>query len=265
MRFYQNIIFLNHCYSMYARRRVARPKRRIAKKRMGLRKKSYRRPIPRAIITNTAAVKETYSVPVMDGNVTFFRSTSLADAVFDRAQTVASAFQEFRVKYIKLTFRPNADTFPAVAGNSIPQLYFMIDKANSIPTNADSNTFFSMGARPRRMDDKNLTYIWAPTALVSTLIAPNVTTTAEVKLRPWLSTNANSQNPGAAWAPNQTDHLGCAFYVTKINPADALEYNVDVEVVFQFRKPVWKGGSSSVNNQMIDNGELKPIPTSNTV
>jgi len=243
---------------MYARRSRRPVAKRGRKAKRGY-KRSYKR-VPRSITTNTAAVKETYSVAVPDGNVTFFRSISLADLVYDRAQTVASAFQEFRVKYIKLTFRPNADTFPAVAGNSIPNLYFMIDKSNSIPTNADANTFFSMGARPRRMDDKNLTYTWLPTALVSTLIAPNVTTTAQIKTRPWLSTNANSQNPGAGWAPNQTDHLGCAFYVTKINPNDKLEYNVDVEVVFQFRKPVWKGGSSSVSsNQMIQDGTIKPI------
>lgn len=240
---------------MYAKRN-----RRPYAKRPRKGKRAPRKSVPRAITTNTGAIKETYSIAVPDGNVTFFRSTSLADAVFDRAQTVASAFQEFRIKYIKLTFRPNADTFPAVAGNSIPTLYFMMDKANAIPTNADANTFFSMGARPRRMDDKNLTYTWYPTALVSTLIQPGVTTAAQLRTRPWLSTNANSANPGAAWAPNQTDHLGCAFYVTKINPADALEYNLDVEVVFQFRKPVWKGSSSSVSNQMIDDGQLKPIP-----
>ena len=217
------------------------------------------RRVPRAITTNTAAVKETYSVPVIDGAVTFFRATSLADAVFDRSQTVASAFQQYRVKYIKLTFRPNADTFPAVAGNSIPQLYFMMDKSNSIPTNADSNTFFSMGARPRRMDDKNLTYYWHPTALVSNLIAPGVVSAAQLKTRPWLSTNANAQNPAAGWAPDQTDHLGCAFYVTKINPADNLQYDVDVEVVFQFRKPVWKGGSAETVTQQIVDGKLETI------
>lgn len=234
-------------------------RRNPARKTKGMRKR-----IPRAITTNTAAVKETYSVPVMDGLVTFFRSTSLADAVFDRSQAVASAFQQYRVKYIKLTFRPNADTFPAIAGNSIPTLYFMYDKSNSIPTNADSNTFFSMGARPRRMDDKNLTYIWKPTALVSNLIGPNVVSAAQLRTRPWLSTNANAQNPAAGWAPDQTDHLGCAFYVTKINPADALEYNVDVEVVFQFRKPVWKGSATETVTQHIDNGQVKqlnpPIP-----
>lgn len=241
---------------MYKSRRpiTRRPRRRVArksyKKRMPLRR------VPRAITTNTAAVKETFSIQIMDGIPTFIRNLRLADPVFDRSQTVASAYQQYRVKYIKLTFRPSADTFPAVAGNGIPQLYFMYDKSNSIPTNADADTFFSMGAKPRRMDDKNLVYAWKPTVLNTSLGQAGVTTSADLMTRPWLSTNDNAQNPGAVWAPSSIAHLGCVFYVTKINPADALEYSLDVEVVFQFRKPTWKGSSSSSPHQVIENGQV---------
>lgn len=211
--------------------------------------------------TNTASIKECYSVPVVDGAVTFFRSVQLADVVYDRAQQVAAAYQQFRIRYVKLTFRPSADTFPAVPGNVIPQLYFMYDKSNAIPTNATAGTFYSMGARPYRMDDKNLKFTWKPTALTADLIAPGVTTASQLRTSPWLSTNANSGNPGAVWQPSEVDHLGCAFYVTKINPADTINYTVDVEVVFDFRKPVWKGADSSesANNQKIENGQVTSI------
>lgn len=234
-----------------------RPRRKSVRRRKTGRKMMIAR--PRATYTtNTASIKENYSVPVLDGNVTFFRSTQLADIIYDRAQTVAQAYQQFRIKYIKLYFRPSADTFPAVVGNTIPQLYFMIDKANAIPTNATAGTFFSMGCRPRRMDDKNITYSWSPTALTADFSAPGVVTASQLRTSPWLSTNANSGNPGAVWQPSQVDHLGCAFYVTKINPGDTITYTVDVEVVFQFRKPLWKGSDSSesVNNQKIENGQL---------
>lgn len=248
---------------MYARRPVAR-RRRLAKKRSRPYAKKTRvgRRIPRSITTNTAAVKETYSFQAVDGNMTYIRNIQLADAIYDRSQTVASAFQEFRIKYVKLTFRPSADTFPAVAGNTIPQLYFMKDLANAIPTNATADTMFSMGCRPRRMDDKNLVYAWKPSTLTSDIVGPGVNTASQIKISPWLSTNANSGNPVPAWAPSTVDHLGCVFYVTKINPADALQYNVDVEVVFQFRKPVWKGSSESVNNFQLINGEVKPLSVS---
>lgn len=244
------------------------------KRRSNLRRKPYkksvrrynkkRRIIPRKFKanTNTASVKEAYQLPIPDGNVVFFRSVQLADIIYDRAQQVAAAYQQFRIKYVKLTFRPSADTFPAVAGNVIPQLYFMKDLVNAIPTNATSDTFYSMGCRPRRMDDKNLVYAWKPSTLTADIVAPGVTTAAQMKISPWLSTNANSGNPVAAWAPSQVDHLGCAFYVVKINPGDALQYIVDVEVEFQFRKPVWRGSDSAEqNNLKITNGQVVPMTT----
>lgn len=235
-----------------------KPRRKLARKP---RRKAYRprRMMKRAITTNTASVKEAYQVGIPDGNVVFFRQTALSDVIFDRAQTVAQAYQEYRIKYIKLTFRPSADTFPAVAGNSIPQLYWQIDKANAIPLTADADTFYSMGTRPRRMDDKNLVYTWKPTVLTTDMTNPGLTTAGQLRTRPWLSTNANSGNPAGIWAPSAIEHLGCVFYVTKINPADAITYFVDVEVVFQFRKPTWKGGNTVENSVLLENGSIKPV------
>lgn len=240
------------------KKRSTRPRRRVMRKRRVVRKAPIRR-APRYTI-NTASVKEAYNVQIPDGNVIFLRNTQLADLIFDRSQAVAAAYQQYRIKYVKLTFKPSADTFPAVAGNVIPQLYWMIDKTNSIPLNADANTFFSMGARPRRMDDKNLIYAYKPSALVADFTAAGVTTASQLKISPWLSTNANSGNPVAGWAPSAVDHMGCAFYVTKINPADALQYSLDVEVVFEFRKPLWKGSNGQeVSNLQIEDGSVKPL------
>lgn len=231
---------------MYAPRA---PRRKTARRtvRKTYRKRGVRRArrIPRAITTNTASVKECYSAQVPDGQLIFARQTQLADPSFDRAQTVAQAYQQFRIKYIKMTFRPSADTFAPVAGNIIPQLYFMLDKSNSIPTNANMGTFLSMGCRPRRMDDKNLVYVWKPTVLNTSLAQGGVMTSADLLTSPWLSTNNNAQQPGAAWAASTIAHLGCAFMVTKINPNDNINYLVDLEVVFQFRKPLWKVEQSS--------------------
>lgn len=240
----------------------SRPRRTLRTRRVSRKRLTLSRRRPYVAPTNSASVKETYSTTVMDGAMTFFRQTQLGDAVFDRSQQVASAFQQYRIKYIKLTFRPSADTFTPVVGNSIPQLYFMYDKNNAIPTNATSDTLYSMGAKPHRMDDKNLVFAWKPSVLNTSLGQAGATTSADVLTRPWLSTNANAQNPGAAWAPSTIAHLGCVWYVTKINAQDALEYTVDVEVVFQFRKPTWKGSSKASTYQTIENGQVvtKPNP-----
>lgn len=232
--------------------RRARPRRALRAKRVAAR---YRRAFgrrpprrvprpPRAITTNTASVKECYQLQIPDGQMVFGRNFALNNVQFDRAQTVAQAYQEFRIKYIKLTFRPSADTFQPIAGNVIPQLYYMIDKTNSIPTTADANTMFSLGCRPKRFDDKNIVVAWKPATIQASYTAPGVATAQQMIVSPWLSTNANAYNPAGAWAPSGVDHLGIVFYVVKINPADALNYFVDVEVVFQFRKPNWKGESA---------------------
>jgi len=194
----------------------------------------------RVAATNCASIKENYSQVIPDGAVIFGRSFQLANVQYDRAQTVAQAYQEFRVKYIKFTFRPGADTFIPTPGNQIPTLYYMIDKTNSIPTTANAGTFYSLGCKPCRMDDKQIEVVWRPSVLVSTATAAGVAQASQYEERPWLSTNANAFNPAAAWAPSTVDHLGIVFYVTKINPADTISYNVDIEVVFEFRKPNWK-------------------------
>lgn len=227
------------------------PKRRIttksgylAKRRRTQKMIGRRRPVPRGMArvaaTNCASVKEAYTASVPDGTVLYGRTFQLANPEFDRAQTVAQAYQEFRVKYIKMTFRPAADTFSPVPGNSIPTLYYIIDKTNSVPTTANAGTFFSLGCKPHRMDDKQIEVVWKPAVLVSTATAAGVAQASEYSERPWLSTNANAFNPAAAWAPSTVDHLGIVLYVTKINAADSINYNIDFEVEFEFRKPNWR-------------------------
>lgn len=198
------------------------------------------------LTSDYAKVRENFQIQVPAGVPQFYRSFQLADLLFDRAQTVAQAYQQFRIKYIRLTFRPNYDTFQAgPPGNArIPQLYFMYDKTNSIPTNANAETFNSIGARPYRMDDKNLIRAWKPTVLNAPMTAPGIAIASQVLTSPWLSTNANSGNPGAVWAPSNVDHLGAVFYITNTVAGDAQVYTVDVECLFEFKKPSWKAGET---------------------
>jgi len=192
----------------------------------------------------------------------FFRSLELADGLYDRSQSVAAAFQEFRMKYVKLTFRPSADTFAPAAGNTIPQLYFQMDKSNAVPTNANLQTLLDMGCRPIRFDARNIVKVYKPSVLTADMISPGVTSASQMRITPWLSTNANSGNPGAAWAPSVVDHLGCLWHVTQMNPLTPnINYIVDVEVVFQFRKPLWRrgDGETQMKANLITDGQVNPI------
>lgn len=221
-------------------------------------KRVYRR---RGITTNTASVRENYSVAVNDGVANFF-TVALSNTTFNRAQAVAAAYQSYRIKYVKLTFRPSADTFPVGAG-PIPQMYFQMNKYASIPTNATVQTLLDMGARPIRFDDKNITRAWKPTVLMGAdQTAPSSQLEASVvKTTPWLSTNQLAQNPTSGWSPSNVEHLGCVFFVTKPSPTTpTIAYNVDVEVVFQYRRPLAQVPDSvQTQNVFIKGEELIPV------
>lgn len=190
-----------------------------------------------------------------------FFNTALAAATYNRSQAVAQAFQEYRIKYVKLTFKPSADTFTPAAGNIIPQLYFQMNKYNAVPTNANLQTLLDMGCRPIRFDDKNVMRAWKPTVLLGADLVPLAAVSAQKPLTtPWLSTNANAQNPGAVWLPSNVEHLGCLFIVQKPNPATpTINYVVDVEVVFQFRRPLSTVGDTSTPAITLHGEEIRPI------
>lgn len=225
---------------LWRRRRVAR--RRVARR------------VPRSITTNTAAVRENYTTSVPDGTMISL-TNALNQPTFDRAQSVAAAFQEFRIKYVKIIFKPSADTFTPAAGNTIPQLYFQMNKYASVPTNANLQTLLDMGCRPVRFDDKNIMRAYKPCVLLGADTAPPgfIVNAQKPLTTPWLSTNALAQNPAATWSPSAVEHLGCLFYVTKINPATpTLNYTIDVELVFQFRRPLSVVGDSVPQMKLID-------------
>lgn len=232
------------------------------KGRRGGRKTGARRgKVPRSIVTNTAAVRENFSTSVPDGGLVFF-STYLSQTTFDRAQQVAEAFQEYRIKYVKLTFRPSADTFAPAAGNIIPNLYFQMNKYQAIPPNATIQNLLDIGCKPVRFDDKNIMRVYKPTVLLATDKSGVPNGTNKVMTTPWLSTNINAQNPIPGWAPDDTEHLGCIFVVQKPNPATpTINYTVDVEVVFQFRRPNWGPAQQPVPPTTLKMGQdgLRPI------
>lgn len=219
-------------------RRSTKPKRKMNKRKM------YRRGGSKLRRTSDLAkCRETYQLQVQAGQMTFFKD-ALADVNFDRAINVARAYQQYRIAYMKLTFRPNNDTYPAGGAATLPQLYFMIDKTSSIPLNADAATLNSVGARPIRVDDKNIVRYWKPGVLTADQNGPGISA-AQTKISPWLSTNDQAGAPAGGWTPDETIHHGAVFYITKTQPGDAQFYTVDVELLFEYRRPCWYIPSSS--------------------
>jgi len=158
---------------------------------------------------------------------------------YQRAVTVASAYQFYRITQISVKFKPRLDTYIAGGAGTVPYLYTMIDRAGAIPTNIGIAELLQMGAKPRRFDDKTLTVKWRPSVLTDVAIAPGGASTSsapqQYKISPWLTTNATATSPGA-WTPSTVDHLGLYYYVETSGTLSL--FDVEVTVDFQFKKPL---------------------------
>lgn len=182
--------------------------------------------------------------------------------LFPRAQTVGSAYQEFRIRRITLAFKSTADTFLSSVGNAaIPQLYYMVDKKGVVPTNFTVDTLTSMGALPRRFDDKLKKILWAPAVLQSSLTDPLALSTAAAaaNISPWLPTN-NSPGTTGAYVPSDVDHLGVSWFVYVPNGSTPIQYDVDIFVDFEFRKPLWKAPATGPKALEWNEYFIKPDP-----
>lgn len=210
------------------------------KRRVGLRRRGFRaaRDVPDMA---SCSVKRTITTPdYPDGNFRTndmydFRNTDLAS--YDRAVQIAKAYQHYRIKKITLTLKPTHDTFQAGAGQSSrPNLYYMIDKSGSIPDNVTLEALKQMGAKAHAFDEKPFVISWRPSVLTGDTTAPGVVTSAQYKISPWLSTSANPLiNP---WVPSSVDHLGVFWFVEQLILGPSA-YTAEVEVQFQFKKPLF--------------------------
>lgn len=162
-----------------------------------------------------------------------FADFKLAD--FPRAVQVAGAYQHYRVSGIKLTFKPNYDTY--APGNQKQFLYYMIDKADAIPGTVTLEGLKQMGARPRTFDEKSTAITWRPSVVMDAEVGA-AGTSASYKVSPWLSTNANAGAPGF-WNASRISHKGLKWYIEAPGvAAGAQTVYVEVELQFQFKKPL---------------------------
>lgn len=164
-------------------------------------------------------------------------NTQLID--YQRAVQVAAAYQHYRIRKITLTFKPSFDTFGGAGTTTKPNLYHMIDKSGTIPTNANLEALKQMGAKPRQLDEKNLTVSWRPSVLESAMYAAGgvgASSSSKYVISPWLATTAANVSPGV-FVPSGIDHLGCYWYVDQATP-NGYQYTIECEVQFQFKKPL---------------------------
>lgn len=206
-------------------RRVARRKPRRVMRKRGLRR-------ARDVVDYAGCSVRRTIVPDAGGNFltnTIYNMRDTALATYLRALQISKAYQHYRIKKITLTCKPTYDTFQDQAGlQSRPNIYFMVDKSGSIPAGITLESLKQMGAKPLRFDEKPISFSWRPSVLLAgqDAVVP-VANPAAYKISPWLST-----------VDNTIDHLGI-FWCAEQLFGGGLQYACEVEVQFQFKKPLW--------------------------
>lgn len=158
---------------------------------------------------------------------TMYEVHNIQLADYDRAVGVSRAYQFYRIKHVKITYKFPYDTFQqGVGGASRPNYYYMLDKAQAIPVGINLEGLKQMGARPRQVDERPIDISWAPTVLTvdETLAGP---LPAQYKISPWLSSDVPTvMHNGVYWYVDQQFGGGTA-------------YTAEIEVQFEFKKPLW--------------------------
>lgn len=164
-------------------------------------------------------------------------------AQFARASNIAESYQEFRITSCKWVFKPHYDTFAvsadALTSMRVPQFYHMIDKAQALPSNTGLTQLLAMGAKPRRFDDKNIRVVFSPSVLTTMNAGAGLAPVSSKPVTsPWLSTNIALNS--ATFVPSAINHAGLFYYLDAggIVGDGRYEYTVELEVQFQFRKPL---------------------------
>lgn len=173
-----------------------------------------------------------------------------------RAVAVAAGYQYYRVTGVHLRVKPNADTYPSLDVATLPNppgaygmpfLYYMIDKTGAFDSTATSLTSLkAAGAKAIALNEKEINIKFKPAVQIGSSDnpgpgpAPVLELAAAFKTSPWLTTNANSGEPGSVWSPNSVDHFGITLGVESQRQTQSWPAaNVTITITYEFKKPLW--------------------------
>lgn len=163
-----------------------------------------------------------------------YASYNISLGMLPRAQDVAKGFQFYRVKRVTYVIKPTQDTFVS-GGNSVPYLYYMIDRTRMFQSGFTIDQLKAMGAKPRRLDEKSLSFSYTPSVLTDTYDnTAGANKAVQYKMAPWLPTKDIAQV--GVWNPNTTDHLGIVWRVEQAI-GSAVAFTVERRIEVEFKKP----------------------------
>jgi len=201
--------------------------------------KSKRRNVRRSTVAERASMSETKGLSILTTNQ-MYQQYALQLANYPRALNVAKAYQLYRIKSVKYVIQPLSDTFiatgAAASGSTVPYLYYMIDRTKNLSVVNTAQALKKAGAKPRRLDDRSVTFSYRPSVLQANQDVQNPVTTSytSYKISPWL--NTRDVTTVGVWNPDATDHQGIKFIVENSGGAN-VAFKCDIIVEFEFMKP----------------------------
>lgn len=206
---------------MPPRKSIRRPKRKVRKNR---RKTSN--------VPEQASLSCRRTLVPGNGN-TMYNVSNIALVDYPRAVAVSKAYQFFRIKSVKMTWKPVYDTYSLATLTQKPNFYHMIDKSAAIPLGVTLEGLKQMGARPRAYDEKPVTVTWTPSVLNDSQNSIGSIASA-YRISPWLITNSGPD--AVAWNASQVQHNGLFWYLE--TPGQTQAVNLEIECQFEFKKPL---------------------------
>lgn len=182
-----------------------------------------------------------------------------------RASQLAQLFGEYRIKKITYTYRPIWDTYNSSfvgvgnSPNSLPTLYWRLNRYGDAPAAFNGNYMRAMGAKPIRLDDKQVTFSYSPNVIQAQANAA-VPGLATIKVSPWLSTDDVPNNN--AFALSTAEHFGHSLFIEGGGAGNALGTvaQLDVKVIYEFRNPRLIV-APQVQQVNVSSGEMMDIPS----
>lgn len=216
-------------------------------------------PRSRAFVKTSDFARVRHTLPndlqMATGNVYGMYNFALTNS--QRAVAVAQGYQYYRIAKVHLLVKPNADTYDAYQVATLPNppgyfgmpyLYYMIDKAGAFDNAGTSlATLKAAGAKGIIINEKSVNIQFKPAVQIGSSDsgappgpAPVLELAAAFKTSPWLTTNANSVEPGNNWVANSVDHMGITLGVESQRQTGSWPAaNVTITIEYEFKKALW--------------------------
>lgn len=227
-------------------KKAARKPRRTARPSRGVR-----------TVAEVASLTESRSFALLNTNQ-MYQVYNLQLINFLRASLVAKAYQYYRIKNCKMVLSPLRDTFASTTGDTIPYLYYMIDRTKNLVAATTPQQLKIMGAKPHRIDDKIVSFQWRPSVLnaVYDSVPPagqSTTSFVQYKVSPWL--NCRDSEVLSTWQADSTDHQGMVYILDNAGGAN-VPVKLEMIVEFEFKKPSYTVGIAENGPEPVDVNDL---------